>query len=90
MLHHHLIPVDSLEANTRKPDYILQDAAYIKSELLRNNFNIVLHGHRHHGHEEQINQSGDSGGKLLIVGCGSTGVNINERGSQAMQYNTID
>jgi 3',5'-cyclic AMP phosphodiesterase CpdA/AAA+ ATPase superfamily predicted ATPase len=89
MLHHHLIPVDSLEANTRKPDYILQDAGYIKSELLRNNFNIVLHGHRHHGHEEQINQSGDSGGKLLIVGCGSTGVNINERGSQAMQFNRL-
>lgn len=89
MLHHHLISVDSLEANTRKPDLILQDAAYIKSELLRNNFNIVLHGHRHHGHEELINQGGDSGGKLLIVGCGSTGVNINERGSQAMQYNRL-
>lgn len=89
MLHHHLVPVDSLEVNTRQPDCVLQDAAYIKSELLRNNFNIVLHGHRHHGHEELINQGGDCGGKLLIVGCGSTGVNINERGSQAMQYNRL-
>ncbi len=89
MLHHHLIPVDSIEANTRQPDYILQDAGYIKSELLRNKFHIVLHGHRHHGHEELINQSGDDGGKLLIVGCGSTGVNIGERGSQAIQYNRL-
>lgn len=89
MLHHHLVPVNSIESSTEKPEYILQDAGYIKSELLRNNFNIVLHGHRHHGHEELINQDGDKGGKLLIVGCGSTGVNINERGSQAMQYNRL-
>ncbi|WP_323601692.1 metallophosphoesterase [Pseudomonas putida] len=89
MLHHHLIPVDSLEANIKRPEYILQDAGYIKSELLRNGFNIVLHGHRHHGHEELINQQGDGGGQLLIVGCGSTGVNINERGSQAIQYNRL-
>lgn len=89
MMHHHLIPVNSLESNTKKPDAVLQDAAYVKSQFLENNFNIVLHGHRHQGHEELINQNGDNGPKLLIIGCGSTGINNNERGSQSMQYNRL-
>ncbi|MCS8153542.1 metallophosphoesterase [Pseudomonas aeruginosa] len=89
MLHHHIIPVSSIEAGVKRPEYVLFDSAYIKDELLRNNFNIVLHGHRHHGHEEMINQGGEDGSSLLIVGCGSTGVDISERGSQAIQYNRL-
>lgn len=89
MMHHHLLPVSSLETGLKRPDEILRDAAYIKSSLLENGFNLVLHGHRHFAHEELIDQSGEGGNKMLIVGCGSTGVENSERGSQPLQYNKI-
>jgi len=36
-----------------------------------------------------IDQSGEGANKLLIVGCGSTGVVNSERDSQPLQYNRI-
>ncbi|MCL4671241.1 metallophosphoesterase [Burkholderia pseudomallei] len=89
MMHHHLAPVSSLESSIKLADEVLRDAAYIKTALLENGFNLVLHGHRHFSHEEMIDQSGDGGNKLLIVGCGSTGVVNSERDSQPLQYNRI-
>ncbi|WP_122445824.1 metallophosphoesterase [Pseudomonas viridiflava] len=89
LLHHHLLPVSSLETNLKKPDEVLRDAAYIKHSLIENGFSIALHGHRHFAHEELIDQNGDGGNKLLIVGCGSTGVVNSERASQPLQYNRL-
>lgn len=89
LMHHHLTPVVSLETNMRKSDEVLKDAAYIKASLLENNFSLVLHGHRHFSHEEEIGLDGDAGNKLVIVGCGSTGVVNSERDSQPLQYNRI-
>lgn len=89
LMHHHLTPVSSLESSIKRADDVLRDAAYIKTELLENGFNLVLHGHRHFAHEEMIDQSGDGSNKLLIVGCGSSGVVNSERDSQPLQYNRI-
>ncbi|WP_159420654.1 hypothetical protein, partial [Pseudomonas caricapapayae] len=61
----------------------------IKHSLIENGFSIALHGHRHFAHEELIDQNGDGGNKLLIVGCGSTGVVNSERASQPLQYNRL-
>jgi predicted MPP superfamily phosphohydrolase len=89
LMHHHLTPVSSLESSIKRADEVLRDAAYIKTALLENGFGMVLHGHRHFAHEEMIDQSGDGGNKLLIVGCGSSGVVNSERDSQPLQYNRI-
>ncbi|MBX8494916.1 metallophosphoesterase [Pseudomonas cichorii] len=89
LLHHHLTPVSSLESSIKKHDEVLRDAAFIKSALIENGFSIALHGHRHFAHEELIDQNGDGGNKLLIVGCGSTGVVNSERASQPLQYNRL-
>ncbi|MHB1300412.1 MAG: metallophosphoesterase [Burkholderiales bacterium] len=89
IMHHHLSQVSSLETSLRQPDEVLRDAAYIKRELIEEGFHVVLHGHRHFPHEEMVDQDGSGKNKLLIVGCGSTGVANIERDSQALQYNRI-
>lgn len=89
LMHHHLTPVNTLEANMKVADEVLRDAAFIKTSLLENNFSMVLHGHRHFAHEEMIDQNGDGANKLVIVGCGSTGVTNSERDSQPLQFNRI-
>lgn len=89
LMHHHLTSVSSLESSIRGADEVLRDAAYIKASLLADGFGLVLHGHRHFSHEELVDQSGDGGSKLLIVGCGSSGVVNSERDSQPLQYNRI-
>jgi predicted MPP superfamily phosphohydrolase/Cdc6-like AAA superfamily ATPase len=89
LMHHHLTPVHSLESSLKKSDEVLRDSAYAKASLLENNFSLVLHGHRHFGHEEMIDHSGDGGNKLVIIGCGSTGVVNSERDSQPLQCNRI-
>lgn len=89
LMHHHLSPVSSLEVGLSKAENVLRDSQYIKAGLIENGFSLVLHGHRHFSHEEMIDQSGDGGNKLVVIGCGSTGVDITERGSQQLQYNRI-
>lgn len=86
VFHHHLVPVGSLEEDHTKPDELMRDAAYIKSKLLDANFSLALHGHRHHGFEELV---GNGKAKLVIVGCGSTGVVNKERGSQPLAFNIL-
>lgn len=88
LLHHHLTPVHSLESSIKGADEILRDAPFIKNALMENGFSLVLHGHRHFGHEEMIDH-GDEYRKLVIVGCGSTGVVNSERDSQPLQFNRI-
>lgn len=85
--HHHLVPVSSLEADLSKNDEILRDAPYIKQSLLSAGFHLVLHGHRHHGHEEQVSDGQQR--SLVVVGCGSSGVVQRERGAQPLQFNRI-
>ncbi|WP_183085215.1 metallophosphoesterase [Trinickia fusca] len=85
LFHHHIVPVVSIEAQLGQ-DQLMSDAALVKKRLLESGFSLVLHGHRHHGHEETV---GDGTNSLVVVGCGSTGVGVKERGSQPLQFNRI-
>ena len=85
MFHHHLVPVSTLEAKVG-PESLLSDAAHVKRALLNNQFSLVVHGHRHHGHAESV---GDGTHSMVVVGCGSSGVAQNERGEQPLQFNKI-
>jgi predicted MPP superfamily phosphohydrolase len=89
LMHHHLVPVSSLESSLKVPDEVLRDSSYIKTQLSENGFNLVLHGHRHFGHEEAIDSKGDGSSAIIIVGCGSTGVVNSERDSQPLQFNRV-
>jgi 3',5'-cyclic AMP phosphodiesterase CpdA len=85
LFHHHIVPVVSIEAQVGK-EQLMADAALVKKRLLDCGFSLALHGHRHHGHEETV---GDGNNSFVVVGCGSTGVGIKERGSQPLQFNRI-
>lgn len=86
VFHHHLIPVPSIEASI-EPEKLMSDAASIKQKLRDAGVNIALHGHRHHGHAEL--STSDKGKQLLVIGCGSSGVIVKERGEQRLQFNRI-
>ncbi|CAE6965469.1 metallophosphoesterase family protein [Paraburkholderia domus] len=85
LFHHHIVPVVSIEAQLGQ-DQLMADAALVKKRLLESGFSLALHGHRHHGHEETV---GDGSNSLVVVGCGSSGVGVKERGSQPLQFNRI-
>lgn len=85
MFHHHIVPVASIEAKLES-EALLSDAAQVKKKLLDLGFSLVLHGHRHHGHEETV---GDGKNSMVVVGCGSSAVSVKERGSQPLQFNNI-
>lgn len=87
VLHHHLVPVSSLEQSLKTPDLVLQDAAHVKEQFLERGVRLVLHGHRHHSHAELVSNGRDA---MVIVGCGSTGVVQEERGAQPLQFNRIN
>lgn len=86
VLHHHLTSVPTLEASLGKPDEVLRDVALVKQKLIDARFALVLHGHRHHSHLELV---GNEHHRMLVCGCGSTGVSQKERGGQPLQFNWI-
>lgn len=86
VFHHHLIPVASTDMRVAA-EQTMADAAFVKQQLYKADYKIALHGHRHHGHIEQI--TSDQGKQLLVIGCGSSGVAIHERGEQSLQFNRI-
>lgn len=85
VFHHHLIPVQSVEADIAS-ELLLVDAPTVKKRLFKERFSVALHGHRHQGHEEIV---GDGETSLVVIGCGSSAVVIPERGSQPLQFNRI-
>jgi hypothetical protein len=86
VFHHHLIPVPSIESKIQA-EPLMSDAAHVKQRLLDANFKIALHGHRHHAHTELVTSS--TGQQLLVIGCGSSGVIVKERGEQRLQFNRL-
>lgn len=86
IFHHHLVPVHSTDMSI-KAESLMADTPSIKQQLHSKRFNIALHGHRHQGHTESI--TSENGNQLLIIGCGSSGVIVAERGEEAMQFNKI-
>lgn len=85
VFHHHLVPVHSVEANIGS-EALLTDAPVVKQKLYKAKFLMVLHGHRHQGHEEMVSDGENS---LVVIGCGSSSVVSPERGSQPLQFNRI-
>lgn len=86
VFHHHLIPAPTVESNV-EPEKVMADSAHVKQRLQAAGFRIALHGHRHHAHSELI--TSDKGQQLLVIGCGSSGVIVKERGEQRLQFNRI-
>ena len=86
VFHHHLVPVHSTDMSI-KAEEVMADTAHVKQSLHAAGFSLVLHGHRHHSHAEQI--TSDNGNQLLVIGCGSSGVEKSERGEQPLQFNRI-
>ncbi len=86
VFHHHLIPVPSIEARI-EAEKLMADAPHVKQKLREAGIRIALHGHRHHGHAEL--STSDQGSQLLVIGCGSSGVIVKERGEQRLQFNRI-
>lgn len=87
MMHHHLVPVPSIESTLDEPGHVVRDAAKVKAALLDAGVALVLHGHRHHPHEEV---SGDHRHRMVIIGAGSAGVAVTERGEQPLHFNQIN
>lgn len=87
VFHHHIMPVPTVEADQARPEETLRDVAKVKERLWAAGFTVVLHGHRHQGYEEQISDGQQR--SLVVIGCGSTGVEVRERGSQRLQFNRI-
>lgn len=86
MFQHHLVPVPSIEAALDEPGHTIRDAARVKQTLLAANVRLVLHGHRHHPHVEQVGNGQD---QMVILGAGSCGVIRAERGEQLLSFNKI-
>ncbi|MBI2748033.1 MAG: metallophosphoesterase [Burkholderiales bacterium] len=85
VFHHHLVPVHSVETSIGS-EALLTDAPVVKQKLYKAKFLMVLHGHRHQGHEEMVSDGENS---LVVIGCGSSSVVLPERGSQPLQFNRI-
>lgn len=86
MFHHHLVPVPSIESSLDEPAHTVRDSAYVKQVLLAADVRLVLHGHRHHPHVEQV---GVGQKEMVILGAGSCGVVRSERGEEPLSFNKI-
>lgn len=86
VFHHHLVAVPSIDMHIR-PEGVMADSPFVKQRLHQAGFSLVLHGHRHQSHAEQI--ISDSGNGMLVIGCGSSGVIKKERAEQPLQFNHL-
>lgn len=87
VFHHHIVPVGDLTEDHKAPDPVMRDAGFVKRRLHESHFSLILHGHRHHGNTEKVD---DGTNAMLVVGCGSTGVVERERMGQPLQFNVLD
>ncbi len=85
VVHHHLHPFPEALTEQRGPQEVWQDlstvrdAGLVERALERRGFDLVLHGHKHHAQlrETLIRQQFESHralSRLIVCGCGSTGV----------------
>jgi 3',5'-cyclic AMP phosphodiesterase CpdA len=88
VLHHHLIPVTSLRdlPNSENGEHIslVADAASVLSQMQREGFNLILHGHQHQPFFSRLIYGASNGEEshlapLAIMGMGSAGVRIENK-----------
>ena len=89
VFHHHLAPVPSLEQGIQKAEETLREGAHVEAQLHEHRFSMVLHGHRHHGYCRGLFE-GVVGNDLVVSGCGSSGVVLEERGGQNLELRVVD
>jgi hypothetical protein len=101
-LHHHLLPfaesniegsADERSDIDRADPSIVGNSAKLQSWLARNEFSLVLHGHKHksHGRMDTLWRKSDPrlGRTILIAGAGSAGVSDFGPGADPLSYNII-
>jgi len=94
VIHHHLLPIpysDIREGLTSyEPFLVLRDAGTVIRELARNDFDLVLHGHKHFSSFSRLGYSADTTdeGELAVLGAGSAGLTHGEPGRNSL--NLID
>lgn len=103
VLHHHLLPfvepdysdtVDKTTPEGEADPTIVANSAELQRWLNKNQFHIVLHGHKHrpHGRHDSLWESRNSDGRrLFIIGAGSAGVAKSHRagGADPLSVNEI-
>jgi hypothetical protein len=103
-LHHHVLPFaegpgakgyDPAKVYD-KPDWsLVANSAKLQAWLSRNEFHLVLHGHKHvsHGREDTLRKlhAPPEGHKVLVLGAGSAGVMAPERmHTEPLNFHIID
>jgi 3',5'-cyclic AMP phosphodiesterase CpdA len=89
VLHHHLHPVPEALEHANPPEVgldisTIRDAGFVEQRLERFGFDLLLHGHKHKAQVRETfvrNKNTDVTAeekRLIISGCGSTGVNGQE------------
>jgi 3',5'-cyclic AMP phosphodiesterase CpdA len=96
LMHHHALPIpysDVKEGLTSfEPFLVLRNAGTVLKELTRNDFDIVLHGHKHYssfmrlGYTNQL----DVEGELAVIAAGSAGVTHSEAGRNSINVVDLD
>jgi hypothetical protein len=101
VVHHHLFPfatpawqdvVDASKVPDRADLDIVANSAKFQAWLAENQFELVLHGHKHlsHSRDDTLRRKRDPDGcRLVVVGAGSAGVGRHHR-VEALTYNVID
>ena len=90
LMHHHALPTpysDVREGLTSfEPFLVLRNAGTLLKELTRNDFNIVLHGHKHYSSFMRLGYTNqqDVEGELAVIAAGSTGVTHAEAGRNSI------
>jgi 3',5'-cyclic AMP phosphodiesterase CpdA len=83
LMHHHLLPVSSLDEPTaRRPISVTLDARQITDDFESAGVNVVFHGHQHipfigdtRRYASQQAWKPTERNRLVVVGCGSSGIN---------------
>lgn len=103
-LHHHLLPFaegpsaksyDPSKVYDRPDPSLVANSAKLQTWLAKNQFHLVLHGHKHvsHGREDILRKlhAPVGGHKVLILGAGSSGVIPHERmHTEPLNFHIID
>ncbi len=90
LMHHHALPIpysDVREGLTSfEPFLVLRNAGTLLKELTRNDFDIVLHGHKHYSSFMRLGYTNqqDVEGELAVIAAGSTGVTHAEAGRNSI------
>lgn len=94
LLHHHAMPIPYSDGNegltSFEPFLVLRNSGTLLRELCRQDFDLVLHGHKHYSNYCRVSfaRPDDPDGEVSIIAAGSCGVGLPEEGRNSI--NLID